>query len=181
MTIQIVYAGCGLSGRSTSLTAVMLTTGSTLLRNRDEEYNFMYATGAQQYHVVATLSTFRAWLSYEDPTNPALDKRIVYEIDRLCICDGIIFVIDSRRRMQEHNLHAFEELKRDLASRKRVIDSKPIVFQINKRDLDDICSMEWIREHFSTQRCDYVESIATQGIGTMEAVDKLFGLMPDQE
>jgi len=180
MMYHIVYVGCGLSGRRTSLATVMRASGvavDPLLIKGEEENNFMYTKSNRQYHVIATISIFRAWLYYEHPEDRASDKEIFCEIDRLCMCDGIVFVIDSQVPRKEHNLWQFEKLKRDLASRGVDIDTKPIVFQANKRDLDNICSMEWVRENFRTQRCDYVESIAAQGIGTREALDTLIDLI----
>lgn len=173
MEQQIIYVGCGVAGRSTSLTHVIQTTGAPVIRYANGEYHFTY----RQYHVVAIISTFRGWLYYENPLDPTLHEQIVYEIDRLCTCDGIVFVIDSWSPHKPRNLRAFERLKGDLASRGIDVHTKPIVFQVNKRDLEDICSIDWVRENFRTQRCDYVESIATQGIGTREALDKLFDLM----
>ena len=183
MLYHIVYGGGVVSGRRTSVAAVMRATDTKTdsFWFCGEEYTFIYTKDNRQYHLNITVSATRSWLYYENPLDPDLDKRIIREIDHLCTCDGMIFVIDSQLPMRDHNLEAFENLKRDLTSREIDIDSKPIVFQANKRDLDNICSMEWVRENFRTQRCDYVESIATQGIGTMEAIDKLFDLVLDQK
>ncbi|MBN1546454.1 MAG: hypothetical protein JW902_07335, partial [Syntrophaceae bacterium] len=149
-----------------------------IVRNGDiTEFRFTYTKEGRQHHVVAIESRIRSWLYYENPLDPNLDTTITHELTYLCNSDGIIFVIDSRVFKGEQNLLMFEKLDRDLVSRRIDIDSKPIVFQVNKRDLSDICSMDWVREHFRTQRCDYVESIATQGIGTREALDKLLDLI----
>lgn len=179
MLYHIVYVGGGVSGRRSSVAAVISATDTKTDSPwfNGEEYTCIYTKDNRQYHLNITVSATRSWLYYENPLDPDLDERIIREIDHLCTCDGMIFVIDSQLSVRDHNLEAFENLKRDLASRGVELDSKPIVFQANKRDLPNICSMEWVRENFRTQRCDYVESIATQGIGTLEAIDKLIDLM----
>lgn len=177
---RIIYAGPGMSGRRTSLANLMKASGTVadpLLIKGEEEHDFIYTKCCQRYQVTATIPIFQSRMYYEDPEAPSLDRRIIRDIDRLCVCDGIIFIIDSQVPRMPHNLEQFENLKRDLASRQFSIDAKPIVFQANKRDLENICSMEWIREHFHTCQCGYVESVATQDIGTIEAIDTLFTLM----
>ena len=105
--------------------------------------------------------------SYEPDTR---DSQIRDEIEEIAAADGLIMVLDSRLGREEANLKALEQLRRDLASRGIELASKAVVFQANKRDLEDIITMDWVRENFTTQRCAYVESSAMQHTGTLEAV-----------
>ena len=114
---------------------------------------------------------------YEDPTSPLLNPNVQREISRLHDADGLVFVVDGQLARFETNLDEFEKLQRDLRSRGVDIDEKPIVFQINKRDIDASVSIEHISNFFKVVRCSYVESIATEGVGTIETLSLLISLM----
>ena len=105
--------------------------------------------------------------AYEPDTR---DLQLCAEIEEIAAADGLIMVLDSRIGREEANVKAFDYLQRDLASRGIELASKPVVFQANKRDLDDIVTMDWVRENFKTSRSFYVESSAMQHTGTLEAI-----------
>lgn len=121
------------------------------------------------------ISERRALAAY-DPANRDCDPSVREEIDAIGRADGLIVVIDSQAARAEANIAAFSELKRDLTLVGGDAASKPMVFQANKRDLPDVVSMEWVREHFRTERCAYVESEATQHKGTLEAMREVLRL-----
>jgi hypothetical protein len=179
---HIVYVGAEGVGCNTSLVNIFHATRSPLKLYANSESHFIYPKDTQHYHMFVIRAKLRAWRVYDHPLrpelgDPLLDKQFAQEMNYLCQCDGILFVIDSEIESKGYSLNEFALLKRDFTLCGVDIDAKPIVFQANKRDFDNICSMEWVKENFRTQRCDYVESIATQGIGTLEAIDKLINLM----
>ena len=182
MEFHVTYVGAEGAGSLTSLLHIMHATNSPYTFYANSESQFLHRRRNQLHTMFALRTPLRGQKVYEDPRHPhlgdaLLDKQLIQEMNYLCLCDGIVFVIDSEMEGHERNLYEFELLKRDFALCEVDIDAKPIAFQVNKRDLPNICSMGWVRTNFQTQRCDYVESIATQGIGTLEAIEKLINLM----
>ncbi len=54
--------------------------------------------------------------------------------------DGIIFVIDSQTQLLEDNLESLKELQS--FARNKLINQIPIIFMLNKQDLDDVITEE---------------------------------------
>ncbi len=116
-----------------------------------------------------SISNRRAILADYDPRSTS-DPVIVDEIDRIASADGLIFVVDSRAEREAANVHQFSKLVRDTATRAVDIRSKPIVFQVNKRDASDAMSMDRVRELLNPGQAVYVESVAVESYGTLEAL-----------
>lgn len=76
------------------------------------------------------------------------------------------------------------ELHRDLTFHGIDTQKRPMMFQINKRDLPRTCSVDSVRRHFQAEQAAYIESIATDGVGVNEAMDALVRFLidnPDQK
>ena len=125
-----------------------------------------------------SISAARSQLYYQDPEAPSLNASIREELGLLQDADGIIFVIDSQAVRLPANLDEQEKLYRDLRSRGIDPATKPIVFQINKRDLVNPIPAERIREELGADGV-YVESVALQGTGVCEALNALIELLQD--
>jgi signal recognition particle receptor subunit beta len=69
------------------------------------------------------------------------------------VADGLVVVVDSPVGREGTNVVAFRRLRRDLSSAGIDPNAVPMVFQANKRDLADVVTMDWVREHFRTERC----------------------------
>lgn len=163
-----------MSGRSTSLAAVMRACGAPVARIVDgwAEQHFVLHTGHQ---ITARVSTKRAHLYYPSEGEPP--EAVWEEIDWLCGADGIVFVVDSHSVRAEANSAQLAKLRNDLATRGGSLDAKPIVFQANKRDLPNVDPLERIIEEYGGQ---VVPSIATRSIGTLEALQTLVELIERQ-
>lgn len=176
---SVIYVGPAMSGRRTSLAAVIGSRGiqvDPLTMNPHGPYEFDVGDGCR---IAARVSSFRASLYYEDADDPRFNAGVRMEVGWLCDADGILFVIDSQEARGPANEDEFTKLRRDLAHRGVDLNDKPIVFQANKRDLDEPTSLDVLRETFRVRRCSYVESVAPKGIGTTEAVLALADLMRD--
>lgn len=177
-TTQIAYVGPALSGRATSLAAVLRAGGSranplTLIPQTHHEITL----GPRK--LVAMVSTARASRFYENTAVGERDPKVRWEIDRLVEAHGIVFVADSQEERAEANLLHMTRLRQDLTSRGLDLDAKPLVVQANKRDLSNLLSLETLRSTLATRRCAVVESIATKGVGTVEALSVLAKLIDD--
>jgi hypothetical protein len=172
VTLRIGYVGAGLGGKTTSIYSVRRRAGCP-----DEwtpgkhEHTFDVDIDLRPARVALRPAVCGAWLG--DDVHPA----VVAELDWLARADGFVNVVESRASLSEYVLYSQDELTRRLATRGVQIERVPTVFQINKRDLPNICTVAWVREHLRADRCAYVESVATNDIGTWEAFTALVELI----
>jgi hypothetical protein len=176
---RIAYVGTMGSGRTTSLFQVLRGLGQPLPEHHlsNVEYHTSIQTENDRVQLTLTADRFRGWHAYTDPKGDALSPELRGELQRLPTFDGFIYVIDSRmfriRRCQDE----FEQLAVDLLAYGAELRRRPVVFQVNFRDQPDICGLSWVTEHFSVPRCQYIESVASTGHGTLDAVRALLGLL----
>lgn len=180
MTIyRIVYVGCGMSGRRTSVAHVLRKSGigaDPLTIRGSSSYQVRWQHENETLDLSLSISSVRSQLYYQNPEAPSLNASIRVEIDLLRDADGIIFVVDSQTARLPANLDEQEKLYRDLRSRGIEPATKPIIFQINKRDLVNTMPTERIRKELGADGV-YVESVALQGTGVCEAMTALIELL----
>ena len=176
---RIVYAGCGFAGKSTSLLSALAraqqVVDPTVVLSGEHRFRLTRSSG-ESVVLDLSISHSRAIHADYDPTSSACSPKIREEIDRLASATGVIFVIDSQAERDESNVYQFEKLIRDVATRGVEARSKPIVFQVNKRDVPDARTMAWVRETFRAERAAYVESVAIESVGTLEALREVLKL-----
>jgi predicted GTPase len=93
--------------------------------------------------------------------------------------DAVVFVVDSQTVRTYQSAGMVERLRDDLILLGRDPLAIPLVFQLNKRDLpsEEITPLEELKELHRWPFAAYVESIASQGIGVKEALDKVLELV----
>ncbi|RMF97736.1 MAG: gliding-motility protein MglA [Candidatus Schekmanbacteria bacterium] len=84
--------------------------------------------------------------------------------------DAVVFVADSQKDQVEANLESLEDLKINLSESGLDIDSIPIVFQYNKRDLPDITPVEEMESILNPMGLDSFSSSAINGEGVFETL-----------
>src|SRR5262249_49482263 len=82
--------------------------------------------------------------------------------------DGIVFVADSRWASLPKNQESWQNLKDNLKANDLSFETIPIVIQYNKRDLDDILSVEAMQEALGFASYPSVEAVASAGRGITE-------------
>jgi len=161
--VKVLYVGPAVSGRSTSLASVQRMVRE---RPRDDRAD---GGGESIADVDLNVLSMHRWLS-RPPGRviPAHED----DIARLLGADAVLFVVDSQRERLDVSLELLDMLRADCAARGRSLDDIPLVFQLNKRDLEpaQLASEEEIAAVLSTPTCRYVSSIATRDLGTREAV-----------
>ena len=73
----------------------------------------------------------------------------------------LVVVVDSQHQRIEGNRFAVEEILK--------LPARPMVFQFNKRDLRNAMPLDELQRELNPNRFPAFESIATRGVGTMEA------------
>ncbi len=181
MMKRIVYVGTGLAGKRTSLCSVFAHSGTEYSVESFEKEERVLSWPAGIYQETRTflmsVGSLRSWLAFGRPEEAMKRANLATEMRRLPEASGLIFVIDSQDARFEADVWYLDRLAGDLAYFGCDVTEIPIVFQANKRDLTGICSMEKIRESFHVDRCAYIESIATKGVGTTETLAALVKLI----
>jgi hypothetical protein len=105
--------------------------------------------------------------------------QVFYDASRKLILkgvDGVVFVADSQEERTDANFESLDNLRGNLMEQGYDLDKLPYVIQYNKRDLDNILSIEELRRDVNPTNVPEFEACATTGEGvfeTLKAVAKL--------
>jgi hypothetical protein len=87
--------------------------------------------------------------------------------------DAVAFVADSQRSAAAGNAYSYRDLQANLRTNGIDADRVPQVIQFNKRDLDDIKSLEEVRKAWEGTGIPTIPAVATQGTGVIETLEAL--------
>ncbi len=168
--VKIVYYGMGLCGKTTSLQylhSVMDPVSTTKLFSvkTDEDrtlfFDFLPIT-------ISTLNNFKIKLKiYTVP------GQVKYNATRKAVLagvDGVVFVVDSRQGLLDDNIASMKDLVGNLNYYKLNLDSLPVVFQYNKRDLSPLIPIPELNDTLNPgKKTPYFPSVAIRGEGVTDA------------
>ena len=170
MTVKVVYYGPGLCGKTTNLQFIY---GHTTPKSRGEMVSLETKSDRTLFFdllplEVGTIAGFKTKIQlYTVP------GQVFYNTTRKLVLkgvDGIVFVADSQRPMLPSNVESLANLDENLAELGIVMDTVPLVLQYNKRDLQDICSVEELDQTLNTRGIPAVEAAAVSGAGVFETL-----------
>ena len=177
ISAKVVYYGPGLSGKTTTLKHIFKSVKPqrrgelvTLATEGDRTIFFdflpLQVKEVQGMGVRFQLYTVPGQVFY------AATRKLV-----LHGADGVVFVADSQPGATQSNIESLEDLKRNLVDDDIDIDTFPIVFQYNKRDLPGVRDIEEMREALNwLDRPDFGTS-ATLGHGVLPALKEISKLV----
>jgi signal recognition particle receptor subunit beta len=87
--------------------------------------------------------------------------------------DAIVFVADSQVNRREKNIESFRNLQDNLKEQGKNLNDLPLVFAYNKRDLDNILSIEQLNQDLNPKNLPYFPAVATKGVGVMETLEAI--------
>ena len=172
---KIVYYGTGLGGKTTNLEYIYSrvnpdTKGKMIsLATETERTLFFDFLPIDLGEVRGFKTRFHLY---------TVPGQVYYNASRKLILkgvDGIIFVADSQRSRMEANIEAMHNLYENLAAYGYDIEEIPLSIQYNKRDLEDIQSVEELRAQLNPNGDPDFEAIAIEGEGvfdTLKSVSK---------
>ncbi len=102
--------------------------------------------------------------------------QVFYDASRKLILkgvDGVVFVADSQVERMEANIESVENLKENLLEHGYNLDDLPYVIQYNKRDLENIVSLDEMREALNERGIPDFEGCATSGKGVFETLKSI--------
>ena len=173
---KVVYYGPGLGGKTTNLEYVYSrvnpeTTGKMISLATETERTLFFD------FLPIDLGEIRGFKTrFHLYTVPG---QVYYNASRKLILkgvDGIIFVADSQRERAEANIESMHNLYENLSAYGYDIQDIPFAIQYNKRDLENVQSLEELRAQLNPNGVLDFEGVATEGKGvfdTLRAVSKL--------
>lgn len=170
MTAKVVYYGPGLCGKTTNLEYIHAhTTEDT----RGEMVSLETQTDRTLFFdllplEVGTIAGFRSRIQlYTVP------GQVFYNTTRKLVLkgvDGVVFVADSQEPMRQANIDSLNNLGENLSALGLSVETIPLVLQYNKRDLDEIASVEALDEQLNHHGWERYEASALHGTGVFETL-----------
>jgi len=170
VAIKVVYYGPGLSGKTTNLRYIFQkldpsSRGDLLCLESDTDRTFFFDLLPIS---AGLIDGFK--IHFQLMTVPG---QVYYDASRKSVlknADGIIFVTDSQTPLLDANLECFDGLRRNLQDLAIDMNTFPIVFQYNKRDLEDLIPVETFNNLLNPKKLPYFEASAINGMGVFETL-----------
>ncbi len=170
MAAKVVYYGPGLCGKTTNLHHIYSQTSSEC---RGEMVSLETETDRTLFFDllpidVGQIAGFNTRIQlYTVP------GQVFYNTTRKLVLkgvDGIVFVADSQRPMLQANLDSLNNLEQNLGEMGIHLSEVPLVLQFNKRDLDDICTVDELNQGLNRTGWPFFEASALMGEGVFETL-----------
>ena len=177
LTAKIVYYGPGLSGKTTNLQYIheelpIKNKGRMLTLATETDRTLYFDFLPVDAGIVRGIKT-RVQL-YTVP------GQVFYNATRMMVlkgADGVVFVADSQQSMKDANLESLENLRENLTAHDLELADMPMVMQFNKRDLEDVASIEAMNDGINALNVPFYEAVAKDGIGVEETLQAISGLV----
>ncbi len=179
LVFKIVYYGPGLGGKTTTLQYIHNAT-------RPEHRGKMVSLATP---VDRTL--YFDFLPIRVPNLRGLGVRlqlftvpgqVYYNATRKLVltgADAVVFVADSQRARLDANLESLENLRDNLREHGRSLEELPFALAYNKRDLDDVVSLEDLEQRMNATNAPSFTTCATRGEGVFETLDAVARMVLD--
>ncbi|MCJ7753905.1 MAG: GTPase domain-containing protein, partial [Thermoanaerobaculales bacterium] len=167
--IKIVYYGPAIGGKTTSLQQIHRVLDP---ERRTHLYSLNTAEDRTLFFDLLSLNLGRIRdfrLSLQLYTVPG---QVQYDATRRTVlagADGVVFVADSKIEQREANLESLSNLRLNLIANSLDVQTIPVVFQYNKRDLSPIMSLDEMESGLNLQGLPSFPTVAITGEGVIEA------------
>ena len=177
ISCKIVYYGPGLSGKTTNLQYVHKkipanSKGELISLATDADRTLFFDFLPLNIGDIHGFST-----KFQLYTVPG---QVFYNATRKLVLrgvDGLVFVADYQRSKVEENIESLKNLEENLKEYGYDLDTLPVVFQYNKRDLPDITSLEEMEAQLNPKRLPSFESVAVKGEGVFDTLKCIIRLV----
>jgi len=178
--IKVVYYGPALCGKTTNLKSVHLNLnpqqrGELIsLATKDDRTLFFDFLPIQLENIRGFKTRFHIY---------TVPGQVFYTLTRKAVLtgvDGVIFVADSQNGKMKENIESLNDLKDNLKYYNKTLESIPLIFQYNKRDLPDLIPITVMNEQLNSMRAPFFEACALSGKGVMETLTMCCKLVLNQ-
>ncbi len=165
VTVKLVYYGPGLCGKTTNLEKIY---GNPKLENKGKMISMSTETDRTLFFdfMPMELGTIAGQkVRVQLYTVPG---QVFYDATRKLVlrgADGVVFVADSQESMRDSNLDSLANLKTNLRINRIDPEKVALVFQLNKRDLPAISSVDEMKAYLHVGDAPVVEAAAITGAG----------------
>lgn len=173
LAVKIVYYGPGLSGKTTNLRYIYYkldpaSRGDLICMETETERTYFFDLLPIRAGMIGDFK-----VHFQLMTVPG---QVFYEASRKSVlrgADGIVFVADSQIPLLDANLESFDSLRQNFQEQNIDFDRIPLVFQYNKRDLDNLIPVETFNKLLNPKNFPYVEAAAINGVGVFETLKEI--------
>jgi len=168
--IKIVYYGPGMSGKTTNLQVihqmVPQNAASKMISLATEQDRTLFFD-----LLPLSLGSVKGFnTKFQLYTVPG---QVYYNTTRKLVLngvDGVVFVADSQKDKMDENIESLNNLKENLEEYGINMSDFAVVLQYNKRDLDNISSIDELQSSLNSYNFPYAEAVAVKGNGLMETL-----------
>lgn len=173
LAIKLVYYGPGLSGKTTNLRYIYSK------MDEDSRGDLLCLETPIERTIFFDLLPIKAGMingfqiHFQLMTVPG---QVFYGASRKSVlkgADGLIFVADSQIPLLDANLENFDGLRKNLLEHNVDLNYIPMVFQYNKRDLDNLIPVETFNSLLNPLKLPFFECSAINGIGVFETLKEI--------
>lgn len=170
ITLKIVYYGPGLSGKTTNLQYLHSvlnpeTKGKLLSLSTEADRTLFFDFLPVELGKIKDFS-----IRFQLYTVPG---QVRYNATRRVVlkgADAVVFVADSQKAMRQQNIDSLDNMRENLTANNINPDTVPVLLQFNKRDLDNIMSLDDLNQDLNPDnRFTTMESVAVNGSGVDES------------
>jgi len=167
--IKVVYYGPAVGGKTTCLQHIHRITDP---ERRTKLYSLNTASDRTLFFDLLSLNLGRIRgfrLTLQLYTVPG---QVQYDATRRTVlagADGVVFVADSQLHQRKANAESLENLWQNMAANGLDRQIMPLVLQYNKRDLEDIQTVEEMDAALNTEQRPAFETVAINGDGVLDA------------
>jgi mutual gliding-motility protein MglA len=177
VSAKVVFYGPGLSGKTTSLKRIYESIKPSLRgelmslpteADRTLFFDFLPVRVEQVGDYALRLALY------------TVPGQVFYNATRKLVlqgADGIIFVADSNPGADDANRESMANLEENLAEQGIRLEQFPLVIQYNKRDLQQIMSLEQMRAGLNPRDVPEYATCATNGDGVLDAMKAMIRLV----
>ncbi len=173
IAIKIVYYGPGLSGKTTNLKYIFKkidpqSRGDFICLETDAERTYFFDLLPIK---AGLIGDFQAHFSLM-----TVPGQVFYEASRRSVlkgADGVVFVADSQMPLLDSNLESFDGMRKNLLAFNLDLKTIPLVFQYNKRDLDNLVPVETFNNLINPDGRPFIEASAINGKGVFETLREI--------
>jgi mutual gliding-motility protein MglA len=167
VTVKLVYYGPGLCGKTTNLEKIY---GNPKLENKGKMISMATETDRTLFFDFMPMELGTVGGQKVRVQLYTVPGQVFYDATRKLVlrgADGVVFVADSQNTMRESNLDSLENLKTNLRLNRLDPEKVALVFQLNKRDLPNVDTVDDMAAYLQPGKAPIVEAAAIQGMGVV--------------
>lgn len=177
LVFKLVFYGPGLGGKTTTLQYIH---AATKAEHRGKMVSLATPTDRTLYFDFLPIRVPRVRGMAVRLQLFTVPGQVYYAATRKLVlsgADGVVFVADSQNGRTDTNQEALDDLHANLAEHNRTLAEVPHTFHWNKRDLQDLVSIEDLEKRFNKLKAPSLGTVATKGEGVFEGLERITRLV----